>query len=90
MPVACFTKWFENGLWEIWAPYTEYLLEQAKQLNVTQSPTSVVLTDRKRTAQILRTKTLRVLRNIKKEIEIFFLVLILPQYSESARKCCNF
>ena len=66
MPVACFTKWFENGLWEIWAeqhaPYTKYLSEQAKQLNVTQSPMSVVLTDRKRTAQILRAKTLRVLR----------------------------
>ena len=32
------------------------------KLAFAQSPTSVVLTDRKRTAQILRAKTLRVLR----------------------------
>ena len=60
---------------------------------IAQSPTSVVLTDRKRTVQILRAKTLRVFRQsktLKKKIEIFFLVLILPKYSESAQKCCNF
>ena len=72
MPVACFTKWFENGLQEIWAEqhafYTEYLLEQAKQLNVRQSPTSVVLTDRKRTARVLRAKTFQAKLNIEKKI----------------------
>ena len=27
---------------------------------------------------------------MKKKVEFFFLVLILPKYSESAQKCCNF
>ena len=55
-------QYFE--IWNQWSWKICYVLLQTAKLFQyrSQSPTSVVLTDRKRTAQILRAKTLRVLR----------------------------
>ena len=89
------TKWHNSGIWK-WKAIihfhylsllkkTIYRLADRATLYKTQSPTSVVLTDRKRIAQILRAKA----KHWKKKFD-FFLVLILSKYSESAQKCCNF
>ena len=67
--VPTMTVWFPSTLLSLTpfppTPFPLTLFQQkpfTQTPDSTQSPTSVVLTDRKRTAQILRAKTLKVLR----------------------------
>ena len=72
------TKWHNSGIWK-WKAIihfhylsllkkTIYRLADRATLYKTQSPTSVVLTDRKRIAQILRAKA----KHWKKKFDFFF------------------
>ena len=60
--MAAFGSQFTQTIDRVVNEQMDFRMQFFIKVRGTKSPTSVILTDRKRTAQILRAKTLRVLR----------------------------